>query len=212
MGPDPSVEASPNGSRQARCGAPPSIPPHLERQPAQRHITASLDMTSARLFPLDGAKIADPEVHKWFAQQPQELRSEALKWFRFMRSCGTDVLELLHDGHPTACIAGVALGDVNAFKDHVNVGFFLGSTLSDPAGLLEGSGRFMRHVKVRPGVASNEAALRDLISRAYADLKDRLPKPWEPLARIERQAARQAGARRTRCDTSGWKAQDTGDE
>lgn len=131
-------------------------------------------MTSIRLFPLEGAKTRDPAVERWFTQSPSELRFEALKWFEVMRSCGPDVLELLHDGHPTACIEDVALGYVNAFKDHVNVGFFLGATLSDPAGLLEGTGRFMRHVKVRPGIGSNDAALRELIVRAYRDLKARL--------------------------------------
>ncbi len=131
-------------------------------------------MPPARLFPLDGAKTRDPAVEAWFAQPPQALRSEALKWFVVMRSCGPDVLERLHDGHPTACVAGVALGYVNAFTDHVNVGFFLGATLNDPAGLLEGTGRFMRHVKVRPRVRYNEKALQDLIGRAYVDLKVRL--------------------------------------
>lgn len=131
-------------------------------------------VTSVRLFTLEGAKPGDPAVERWFRQQPPELQAEALKWFEVMRSCGPDVLELMHDGHPTACIADVALGYVNAFKDHVNVGFFLGATLNDPAGLLEGAGRFMRHVKVRPGVTGNEAALRDLIKRAYLDLKGRL--------------------------------------
>lgn len=134
-------------------------------------------MTTVRLFPLEGARESDPDVERWFAQPPPALRAEAHKWFTFMRSRGTDVLELLHDGHPTACIDGIALGYVNAFKDHVNVGFFLGATLSDPDGLLEGTGRFMRHVKVRPGIGGDQAALRSLIERAYTDLKARLPQP-----------------------------------
>lgn len=132
-------------------------------------------MTSIRLFPLEGALARDPAVEGWFAKPPRELRSEARRWFAAMRSCGPDVLELLHDGHPTACVDGIALGYVNAFTDHVNVGFYLGATLDDPAGLLEGKGRFMRHVKVRPGACGDEAALRDLIRRAYDDLKARVP-------------------------------------
>jgi hypothetical protein len=91
-----------------------------------------------------------------------------------MRSCGPDVAELLHDGHPTTCIQGIALGYVNAFSAHVNVGFYLGATLDDPAGLLQGTGQFMRHVKVQPGAPLNEAALRALIASAYADLKSKL--------------------------------------
>ena len=55
------------------------------------------------------------------------------------------------------------------FKGHVNVGFFNGTALDDPTRLLEGSGKRMRHVKLRPGVDSNAAALRALIDAAYLD-------------------------------------------
>lgn len=137
-------------------------------------ITHRAAMTTIRLFALEGARASDPEVAHWFGRDPRELRAEAHRWFQCMRSQGPDVLELLHDGHPTACVGGFALGYVNAFTNHVNVGFFLGSTLSDPAGVLEGTGRFMRHVKVRPGAVDNNPALEDLIGRAYADLKSRL--------------------------------------
>ena len=54
------------------------------------------------------------------------------------------------------------------------MGFFFGAELEDPMGLLEGSGRRMRHVKVRPGVDLNVAALSALIDAAYADIKSRL--------------------------------------
>ena len=91
-----------------------------------------------------------------------------------MRACGSDVRELLHDGHPTACVGEAAFGYVNAFKAHVNVGFFRGAELSDPDGLLEGTGKFMRHVKLMPGREVNAAALVKLIGTAYADMKNRL--------------------------------------
>jgi hypothetical protein len=100
-----------------------------------------------------------------------------------MRSCGPDVVELLHDGHPTACVENVAFGYVNAFRAHVNVGFFLGALLNDPARVLQGTGRFMRHVKVPPGVSANEAALRELIKAAYDDTKARLAARQSPYMR-----------------------------
>ncbi len=131
-------------------------------------------MNEARLFPLEGAQRRDPGVRQWFEGEPSELRSVALNWFDEIRSCGPDITELLHDGHPTACVEGIALGYVNAFSAHVNVGFFLGATLDDPARILQGTGRYMRHVKVKPGTFGNEAALRDLIAFAYADLKAKL--------------------------------------
>lgn len=127
-----------------------------------------------RLLTFDGAIRQDPEVERWFVDPPSEPRSVARKWFEEMRACGPDVVELLHDGHPTACVEDAAFGYVNAFKAHVNVGFFLGTSLKDPAGILEGSGRFMRHVKVRPGASVNEDALRGLIRAAYVDIKVRL--------------------------------------
>ena len=56
----------------------------------------------------------------------------------------------------------------------VNVGFFRGAEIADPAGLLEGTGRFMRHVKLRPGRAVDAMALTNLIETAYTDMKSRL--------------------------------------
>ena len=103
-----------------------------------------------------------------------ELGAIAQRWFEVMRACGEDVRELLHDGHPTACVADAAFGYVNAFKAHVNVGFFRGAEIADPEGLLEGTGRFMRHVKLRPGGGVNAAALKKLIETAYTDMKGRL--------------------------------------
>jgi hypothetical protein len=88
--------------------------------------------------------------------------------------CGEDVRELLHDGHPTACVGDAAFGYVNAFKAHVNVGFFLGAEIADPEGLLEGDGKFMRHVKLRPDRGVDTSALRMLILTAYTNMKERL--------------------------------------
>lgn len=107
-------------------------------------------------------------------EHPGELGAIAQRWFEVMRSCGNDVRELLHDGHPTACVGDAAFGYVNAFRDHVNVGFFRGAELPDAHDLLEGSGKFMRHVKLRPSQKIDDAALRMLIHIAYADMQRRL--------------------------------------
>lgn len=103
-----------------------------------------------------------------------ELGAIAQRWFAVMRDCGADVRELLHDGHPTACVGDAAFAYVNAFTAHVNVGFFRGAELPDPEGLLEGTGKFMRHVKLRPEGPVDAAALTKLIKAAYTDMKRRL--------------------------------------
>ena len=116
----------------------------------------------------------DPAVDAWFASPHDEMRRLAEPWFECMRSCGADVRELMHDHAPTACVDNAAFAYVAAFKAHVNVGFFQGASLSDPARLLEGSGLRMRHVKVKWGEAVNAQALEALIDAAYADIRLRL--------------------------------------
>ena len=128
----------------------------------------------SRIFPLPDAIERDPAVDAWMLRHADELGAIARRWFDVMRGCGGDVRELLHDGHPTACVGSAAFCYVNAFTAHVNVGFFLGAELDDPRGLLEGTGKFMRHVKVRAGTPVDEAALAALIELAYADMKGRV--------------------------------------
>jgi len=125
-----------------------------------------------QLFRLPGAAEKDPAIEGWFAADG--LRHLAKPWFDRMRASGMDVREILHDGHPTACVGDAAFGYVNAFRAHVNVGFFHGAELDDPAGLLEGSGKRMRHVKLHGGEPADAAALDTLIAAAYRDIRSRL--------------------------------------
>lgn len=129
-----------------------------------------------RLMRFPDAVERAPAVGGWMRAHPGELGAIAQRWFEAMRACGDDVRELLHDGHPTACVGDAAFGYVNAFTAHVNVGFFMGAGLADPGSLLEGTGKFMRHVKLRPGVAVDDEALQALIESAYADMKAHLEK------------------------------------
>jgi hypothetical protein len=118
----------------------------------------------------------DLAIDRWLHAQRDDLRPFVEKWFARMRQCGDDVHELMHDGCPTACVDDAAFGYVNAFKDHVNVGFFYGALLKDPARLLEGTGKRMRHVKLRSGRDVDAAALGSLIESAYLDTRARLGK------------------------------------
>jgi hypothetical protein len=116
----------------------------------------------------------DPAIEAWMHRQPDPLGTIARRWFGVMRGCGDDVRELLHDGHPTACVGDTAFAYVNAFRAHVNVGFFRGAEIADPAALLEGTGRFMRHVKLSPVLEVDTTALMTLIKTAYTDIRTRL--------------------------------------
>ena len=131
-------------------------------------------MPMSQLMRFPSAVVRDPSVDAWFSSPDNELRRFARPWFEQMRDCGADVRELLHDGHPTACVGDAAFGYVNAFRVHVNVGFFYGAMLADPAGLLEGTGKRMRHVKLRWAQQVNAIALSELIAAAYRDIRLRL--------------------------------------
>lgn len=126
------------------------------------------------MFRLNGAVERDPAIDRWMRERPGEFGAIAQKWFDVMRKCGDEVRELLHDGCPTACVGDAAFGYVNLFTSHVNVGFFQGASLPDPDRLLQGTGKFMRHVKLKPGTDTNAAALSLLIETAYSDIKARV--------------------------------------
>lgn len=127
-----------------------------------------------QLFRFSSAVKQDPAVEAWFDGQPDKLGAIARYWFDAIRGCGDDVRDLLHDGHPTACVTDAAFAYVNAFTAHVNVGFFRGAEISDPNKLLEGTGKYMRHVKLRPDCEVDAEALTKLIETAYTDMKSRL--------------------------------------
>jgi hypothetical protein len=126
------------------------------------------------LLRLNGTTEHDPAIDVWMKEHAGELGSIAKQWFKVMRSSGDEVREVLHDGCPVACLGDVPFAYVNAFAAHVNVGFFRGSELPDPSHLLQGSGKLMRHVKLKPDVQVETLAIHGLIGAAYAHIKARV--------------------------------------
>ena len=126
------------------------------------------------LLRFNGTLERDPVIDAWLGKQPGELGAMARDWFEVMRRCGDEVREVFHDGCANACLGDVPFGYVNVFTAHVNVGFFQGASLPDPARLLQGTGKFMRHVKLKPGTVMDTAALSRLIEVAYSDIKARV--------------------------------------
>jgi hypothetical protein len=127
-----------------------------------------------KLLRFDGTVERDPAIARWMKAHRGELGEIARRWFAVMRECGDEVLEIFHDGCATVCLGDVPFAYVGVFTAHVNVGFFYGAGLADPARLLQGSGKRMPHVKLKPGTPNDDAALRRLIEAAYADIKERV--------------------------------------
>ncbi len=126
------------------------------------------------LLRFGGTLQRDPVLDAWLDKHQGELGAIAREWFEVMRKCGDEVREVFHDGCANACLGDVPFGYVNVFTSHVNVGFFQGASLPDPSRLLQGTGKFMRHVKLKPGTVMDTAALNRLIEVAYSDIKARV--------------------------------------
>jgi hypothetical protein len=57
---------------------------------------------------------------------------------------------------------------VYSATDHVQFGFFRGSALKDPKGLLQGEGKFVRHIKLTRRADIDERAFGALLRQAAA--------------------------------------------
>lgn len=111
------------------------------------------------------------EVETWLTSHAAPLGAIARHWFAAMRAAGGDVREVMHDGHAAACLQDAPFAYVAVFKAHVNVGFYRGAALPDPAHLLRGTGKYMRHVRISPSESVDSAALTALVHEAYADMR-----------------------------------------
>ena len=90
-----------------------------------------------------------------FVKRVQPRLTEAVKWGN---GCWIG-----HDG-PVAYVYSAS--------GYVQFGFFFGSSLNDPKGLLEGSGKYVRHTKVRGPSGIDERALAALLRQAMARVSD----------------------------------------
>ena len=63
---------------------------------------------------------------------------------------------------------------ISAFKAYVNLGFYYGAVLPDPEGLMEGTGKNLRHIKITSVVAADQPAVRDLLEAALEERRESL--------------------------------------
>jgi hypothetical protein len=131
-------------------------------------------MTGTELFRFDGTLERDPAIDAWLNDHSGPLGVIAREWFEVMRSCGDEIREVFHDGCANACLGDVPFAYVAIFTAHVNVGFFQGASLPDPARVLQGGGKRMRHIKLKPDTPADADSIRTLIEIAYADIKRRV--------------------------------------
>jgi Domain of unknown function (DU1801) len=60
---------------------------------------------------------------------------------------------------------------IAVYPAHINLGFYHGATLTDRAGLLEGTGKELRHISFRDATSARRPAIATLLRSAIADRK-----------------------------------------
>lgn len=58
---------------------------------------------------------------------------------------------------------------IGVHRSHINLGFYHGAMLPDPSGLLEGTGKKLRHVKIRSRESVELRAIKELLKAAVSD-------------------------------------------
>lgn len=61
---------------------------------------------------------------------------------------------------------------IGAFSAHVNLGFYYGADLPDPLGLMDGTGKKLRHIKLKNMEAADQPAVRDILMASLEERKD----------------------------------------
>jgi hypothetical protein len=65
---------------------------------------------------------------------------------------------------------------IGLYKNHVNLGFYYGTSLPDPAGLLTGTGKNLRHIKIRSTDDLANPAITTLLKAALSERQTTLKK------------------------------------
>ncbi len=115
-------------------------------------------------------------VEQFLSTYPAEVQELALKARELVQEIVPDVQEQVYEAYKTIGYGSKTKVDamfcyIAPLKDRINLGFYRGVVLPDASGLLEGTGKLLRHVKVRSMDELEQPALRQLITDAVAELE-----------------------------------------
>ncbi len=116
----------------------------------------------------------DPAFRAFLAIDDRPMGPLALALRDVVLEEAPQVIEQLYRNHPSALWYGHGLkfGEMVVYiamaSAHVNLGFCRGALLPDPGGVLEGTGKTMRHIKLRSEADFERPSVRPLIRAAFA--------------------------------------------
>ncbi len=93
----------------------------------------------------------EPKIKHWLEKLPGEKRTNALLLRNILLSLSSEIEETIKWGNLTFTFgkSNIVFIYTYATVDYINLGFLFATSLSDPRHLFEGTGKGMRHIKIR---------------------------------------------------------------
>ena len=139
---------------------------------------------ATRRYRYRGTLRHDPAIDAYVQSVKSELGAIVARLVALVRSSVPGHDELRVHGMPQFCIGGEPFCYVVGYAKHVNLGFCEGAGLPDPDGLLEGTGKAMRHIKIRPGAEFPGRTLSRMVREAAKRVRVRQAESPAPVKEV----------------------------
>lgn len=113
---------------------------------------------------------------------PDPVSERALELRDLVLKEAPKAFELIYDSYNALSTAysftdqlNKAFCHIALYSDHVNLGFNYGAELADPKSLLKGSGRLIRHLKIKNSDDIEAPDVRNFIKKAISHNRDKFP-------------------------------------
>lgn len=121
---------------------------------------------------MDFDEVVERKLCELLADRSDEICDLALDVRRELRRLTVDASELLYQTYAVSNVFSYshrlkeAFLHIATYSEHVNLGFNQGTLLADPDGLLEGSGKLIRHIRIHAVSDLRKRAVKKLILAA----------------------------------------------
>ena len=121
------------------------------------------------------------QIEAFFAGYPPEVQATSRKLRAMVKSAMPRAHEVLfasqnHIGYGWSESRRDLICYICPMRDYVRLGFMFGTHLDDPEQLLVGTGKRLRHVKVRTVQEASHPALERLVETAWVDAQTHMKK------------------------------------
>jgi len=112
----------------------------------------------------------EPKIQQFLAKLPDDKRENAMKVRDIILAASPEVTETIKWRQLTFISGKVNLAFVYTYAgvDYINLGFLKATALTDPKKLFEGSGKGMRHIKIRSAKDIPAAQIKKWVKEAVS--------------------------------------------